>query len=198
MDHNHYTIVKICTFDSNKIIAYLIWARKKPFSTVKCILHIMYLNLLLSWIGWETTGGTILVILPFSSGRKTWKHSLTTLRSMLFAFCMCLKPPTTNKKQVLNQYKYLLPPFKVQAVYNGKTWLSTFYVIWRIYTQIFNQCIIFCVYWFIYINIIYIHRNLEDCATIPIKMFQKIYWQNFRSTNDLPQCLSKLDWVCKD
>jgi len=30
---------------------------------------------------------------------------------------------------------------------------------------------------------IYIYRSLEDCATIPIKMLQKIYWQNFRSTN---------------
>ena len=29
-------------------------------------------------------------------------------------------------------------------------------------------------------------------------MLQKIYWQNFRSTIDLLQCLSKLDWVCKD
>jgi hypothetical protein len=45
---------------------------------------------------------------------------------------------------------------------------------------------------------IYIYRSLEDCETIPIKMLQKIYWQTFRSTNDLPQCLSKLDWVCKD
>ena len=45
---------------------------------------------------------------------------------------------------------------------------------------------------------IYIYRSLEDCATIPIKMLQNIYWQNFRSTNDLAQCLSKLDWICKD
>jgi hypothetical protein len=28
---------------------------------------------------------------------------------------------------------------------------------------------------------------------IPIKIIQKIYWQNFRSTNDLPQCLSNID-----
>jgi hypothetical protein len=33
---------------------------------------------------------------------------------------------------------------------------------------------------------------------IPIKMLQKVYWQNFRSTNDLLQCLSKLDRACKD
>ena len=44
----------------------------------------------------------------------------------------------------------------------------------------------------------FICRSLEDCATIPKKMLQKIYWQNFCSTNDLLQCLSKLDWVCKD
>jgi hypothetical protein len=49
-----------------------------------------------------------------------------------------------------------------------------------------------------YIIYIYIYRSLEDCPTKPIKMLQKIYWQNFRSTNDLLQCLSKLDWVCKD
>lgn len=53
-----------------------------------------FLNyLLLSCIGCDTTGGTILVIFPFSSGRNTWKQSRTTFRSILLALLMCLKPP---------------------------------------------------------------------------------------------------------
>jgi hypothetical protein len=37
-----------------------------------------------------------------------------------------------------------------------------------------------------------IYKSLVDCATIPIQMLQTIYWQNFRSTNDLLQCLSNI------
>ena len=63
------------------------------------------------------------------------------------------------------------------------------FIIW--YDLIGIECFDIYIY-------IYIYRSLEDCVMIPIKMLQKIYWQNFRSTNDLPQCLSNLDWVCKD
>ena len=53
-----------------------------------------------------------------------------------------------------------------------------------------SMLFLFCLFFF---SFIYIYKNisLEDCATIPIKMLQKIYWQNFRSMNDLLQCLSK-------
>ena len=46
-------------------------------------------------MAWETTGGTIRVIFPCSSGRNTWKHSLTTFRSIVWPLCL---NPAINRK----------------------------------------------------------------------------------------------------
>ena len=47
------------------------------------LLLLLFQPLLLSWMGREETGGTTRVTFPLASGRKTWKQSRTTFRSML-------------------------------------------------------------------------------------------------------------------
>ena len=50
---------------------------------VVLLLVLVFQPLLLSWMGREETGGTTRVTFPLASGRKTWKQSRTTFRSML-------------------------------------------------------------------------------------------------------------------
>ena len=86
----------------------------------------MKAHLLLSWMTWDVTGGTTLVIFPFASGRNTWKQSLTTFRSILPV--PWLKPAETQWQREI----FYLTTHSTHFIYGhmaSDIWLRTILIV---------------------------------------------------------------------